>query len=208
MRALSRNAARGRKAFALAGQRIYIGGLSRDEIEAAGVPWDVALRAFGSAAARSALTCEIAGCVDLPPDCDLLAGTCVMAGPVNQNDVGKQFFGYQDLLARAHPGRDPTALLLWTLKAKTVADPIGNEQQLLDPKQKGPLVDLRPGPHEVVTIVRGDEQEPMRARSGRLNTERAYGDIGNFVTDSEGREIPGNRGSAWPRAWAEEVLWP
>ena len=208
MKALSRNAARGKKAFALAGQRIYIGGLPRAEIEAAGIPWTQALRAFGAAAARSALTCELAGCVDLPGDCDLLAGICLMAGPVNQNDIGKEFFGYQDLLAAAHPGRDPTALLVWTLKAKTVADPIGNEQQLLDARRKGALVDLRPGPHEVVRVRVGEALVPLRERDGRLNTERAYGDQDNFVRDPSGEEIPGNRGSAWPRAWSEATLWP
>ena len=208
LKALSRNAARGKKAFALAGQRIYIGGLPRAEVEAAGLPWNQAVRAFGAAAARSSLTCELAGCVELPEDCDLLAGICLMAGPVNQNDIGKQFFGYQDLLAKAHPGRDSTALLVWTLKAKTVADPIGNEQQLLDAKRKGALVDLRPGPHEVVSILREGSMEPLRKRSGRLNTERAYGDQQNFVAGASGQEIPGNRGSAWPRPWAEEALWP
>jgi hypothetical protein len=33
---------------------------------------------------------------------------------------------------------------VWTVKAKTVADPIGNEEQLMNPAQKGALVDLRP----------------------------------------------------------------
>ena len=207
MKSLTRNAGRGRKAFALAGQRIYIGGLSRPEVSDKGIPWELALRAFGAAAARSALTCELAGCVELPEDCDLLAGVCLMAGPVNQNDVGKEFFSVQDLLAGAHPKRDPTALLVWTLKAKTVADPIGNEQQLLDAARKGALVDLRPGPHEVVHLRRGDALEPLRQRNGRVNSERAYGDVGNFVTDPEGKEIPGNRGSAWPRDWAQEFLW-
>jgi hypothetical protein len=100
-RALSRNILRGRKAFALAGQRIYIGGLSRPEVEAAGLGFDHAVRAFGAAASRSALFVELMGCVDLPDDCDLLAGVCLMAGPVNQNDIGKQFYGKPDLLAKA-----------------------------------------------------------------------------------------------------------
>ena len=30
------------------------------------------------------------------------------------------------------------------------------------------------------------------------NTERAFGDVGNFVTDPSGKEIPGNRGEPWP----------
>lgn len=206
-RALSRNAGRGRKAFALAGQRIYIGGLSRQAVAEAGLDWDLAVRACGAAASRSALVAEWMGVVALPPGCDLLAGCCLMAGPVNQNDVGKQFYGYPDLLARAWPEHDPTSLLVWTLKAKTVADPIGNEEQLLNPRQKGALVDLRAGPHEVVALRVGGQLQPMRQRDGRVNGERAFADQGNFVTDPEGREIPGNRGSAWPRAWAEANPW-
>ncbi|MDP6943001.1 MAG: hypothetical protein QF464_02530 [Myxococcota bacterium] len=206
-KALSRNALRGKKAFALAGQRIYVGGLSRPEIAAAGIDWDLSVRAFGALASRSALVAELMGCVDRPADCDLLAGICLMAGPVNQNDIGKSFYGYPDLLAEAFEGRDPTSLLVWTLKAKTVADPIGNEEQLLNARRKGALVDLRPGPHEVVTLRRQGRLEPMRRREGRVNTERAFAEEGNFVTDPEGREIPGNRGSAWPAEWSEELLW-
>jgi hypothetical protein len=97
---------------------------------------------------------------------------------------------------------------VWTLKAKTVADPIGNEQQLLDIKRKGALVDLRPGPHEVVAVRRGSTLEPLRQREGRVNTERAFGDVGNFVKDAEGREIPGNPGSVWPSELADAPLWP
>ena len=204
---LSRSAARGRKAFALAGQRIYIGGLDRGEIEAAGLDWNQAVRAFGAAASRSALYCELAGVTELPADCDLLAGICLMAGPVNQNDVGKSFFGYQDLLCQAFPDKDPTSLLVWTLKAKTVGDPIGNEEQLLNARRKGALVDLRAAPHEVVSLRVEGKQVPMRKRDGRLNAERAYGDLDNFVRDPAGEDIPGNLGSPWPRSWASEHPW-
>ncbi len=197
-RALSRNAARGRKAFALAGQRIYVGGLDRAEVEAAGLSWEGAIRAAGAAAARSALTAELAGLIDLPADCDLLSGTCIMAGPVNQNDIGKQFFGYPDLLAAAHPGRNPTSLLVWTLKAKTIADPIGNEEQLLSAERKGALVDLRAGPHELVRIRGNDGQlRPMRQEGSRVNTERAYADQDNLLKGSGGEEIAGNAGERW-----------
>ncbi|MES2643492.1 MAG: hypothetical protein V4850_28670 [Myxococcota bacterium] len=206
-KSLSKNAARGKKAFGLAGQRIYVGGLSPKEVEAAGVSFPHAVRAFGAAAARSALVCELAGCIDLPEGCDLLAGICLMAGPVNQNDIGKQFYGNSDLLADAFPGRDPCALLVWTLKAKTVADPIGNEEQLLNAKQKGALVDLRAAPHEVASVRRDGTIVAMRSREGRVNGERAFADVGNFVTDATGREIPGNRGSAWPEAWRSEGVW-
>jgi hypothetical protein len=205
-KALSKNTARGKKAFALAGQRIYIGGLSRSEVKARGLDFDHATRAFGAAGARAALVAEIAGSTQIPEGCDLLAGVCLMAGPVNQNDIGKSFFGYKDLLSHAYPDRDPTSLLVWTLKAKTVADPIGNEEQLMNPKKKGVLVDLRPGPHDVVFIKAGARREPMRQRDGRTNQERAFWAANNFVTDDAGRGIPGNVGVAWPKAWANAVV--
>jgi hypothetical protein len=206
---LSSSAARGKKAFALAGQRVYIGGLSRREVENQGLDWELAVRAFGAAASRSALLAELMGVVDLPADCDLLAGVCLMAGPVNQNDIGKEFYGYRDLLTQAFADRDPTSLLVWTLKAKTVADPIGNEEQLVSRERKGSLVDLRPGPHDVVRLRAADGTlTPMRQRDGRTNAERAYADVANFVTSPDGHEIPGNRGSAWPRAWASARVWP
>jgi hypothetical protein len=207
-RALSRNSERGRKAFALAGQRIYVGGLSRREVEQSGLSFDHAVRALGAAAARGALVAEVAGTTEIPEGCDLRGGVCLMAGPVNQNDIGKQFFGSRDLLEQAFAGRDPTSLLVWTFKAKTVADPIGNEQQLLDAARKGALVDLRPGPHEVVAVRRGTVLEPMRRSAGQVNAERAFGDVGNFVTDPEGREIAGNRGTAWPAQQADAPVWP
>ena len=198
-RQLSRNAAKGRKAFALAGQRIYIGGLDRSDVAQRGISWERAVRAAGAAASRGALTCELSGLVDLPPTCDLLTGCCLMAGPVNQNDIGKQYYGYPDLLAAAHPGRDPVSLLVWTLKAKTIADPIGNEEQLLNPARKGVLVDLRCGPHEAVQVVDADgRHRPMRQEGGRVNQERAFGDVGNFVRAPDGRPIPGNEGAPWP----------
>jgi hypothetical protein len=205
-RALSKNTARGKKAFALAGQRIYIAGLSRAEVIARGLSFEHGVRAFGAAAARSALVAEVSGSTEIPEGCDLLAGICLMAGPVNQNDIGKAFYGDRDLLADAFPGRDPTSLLVWTLKAKTVADPVGNEEQLLNPARKGALVDLRPGPHEVVFVRRANQVAPLRSRDGRTNQERAFARAGNFVVDPEGREIPGNRGAPWPAAWASEVV--
>ena len=137
----------------------------------------------------------------------MLAGICLMAGPVNQNDIGKQYYGYDDILESAYPGRDPTSLLVWVLKAKTVADPIGNEEQLLNAKRKGALVDLRPGPHEAIKIRRGGRFVPFRSKEGRTSSERAFADIGNFVMSPTGREIPGNRGAPWPRAWAEQPVW-
>ncbi len=206
-RLFSRNAAQGRKAFALSGQRIYLAGLCRDEIEAAGLDWRAAIQAFGAFCSRSALVAEITGVVDIPEGCDLLAGICVMAGPVNQNDIGKTYYGAEDLLQKGHPERDPCSLLVWTLKAKTVADPIGNEEQLMNTRRKGLLVELRPGPHDVIQVEQGGQLRPLRQRSGRVNGERAFGDVGNFVTDHEGRSIPGNRGSRWPEAWAAETLW-
>ena len=192
-KALTRNAARGRKAFALAGQRIYIGGLDANTISEADIDWELALRAFGAACARSALYAELMGVVDIPPGCDFLGGICLMAGPVNQNDIGKEFYGHDDLLLNRHPHAAPTSLLVWTLKAKTVADPIGNEEQLLNADRKGALVDLRPAPAEVIEV----ELNGKRAAFRPGNTERAYADLGNFVTSPEGQDIPGNRGAPW-----------
>jgi hypothetical protein len=206
-KALSRNANRGRKAFALVGQRIYIGGLDKEEVKAAGLDSTVACQAIGAASSRSAKLCELAGCIDLPADCDLLVGTCLMAGPVNQNDIGKQFYGYSDLLAGAYEGKDPTSMIVWTLKAKTVADPLGNEEQLMNPRRKGALVDLRPAPHQIVTLRVDDRLVPMRKAAGRTSQERAFADAQNFVLGPDGRHIPGNPGSAWPRRLADAPAW-
>ncbi len=206
-KAFSRNANRGRKAFALVGQRIYTTGLCRADIRAEGLDWTATIRAVGAAAARSALYAELMGVVNVPDRCDMLAGICLMAGPVNQNDIGKQYYGYDDILCDAYPDKDPTSLLVWILKAKTVADPIGNEEQLLNAKRKGALVDLRPGPHEVIKIRRAGRFVPFRSRSGKLNEERAFAAAGNFVVDPNGREIPGNRGAPWPSAWADDAVW-
>jgi hypothetical protein len=197
-RQLSKNAARGKKAFALAGQRIYLVGADRRAMEQAGVDWTLAVRAIGAACARGALVAEIMGTTQIPEGCDLLAGICLMAGPVNQNDVGKQFYGYRDLLANAFPHQDPTSLLVWTLKAKTVADPIGNEEQLLNAAQKGALVDLRCAPHEAVAVRRDGVVIPFRLEGETTSRERAFGEVGNFVTDGEGRGIAGNEGTPWP----------
>jgi hypothetical protein len=208
-KALSRNAERGRKAFALTGQRIYIIGLSRPEVDAAGLDWELAIRAVGAAACRGALYAELMGVIDLPGDCDLLAGICMMAGPVNQDDIGKTHYGMPDLLSDnpEFARRDPTSLLVWTLKAKTVADPIGNEEQLLNAGRKGALVDLRAAPHEVIGIVEGGRISPMRSRSGKHNRERAFAEVDNFVRDGEGLDIPGNRGEAWPADWRAQPVW-
>ena len=206
-RALSRNANRGRKAFALVGQRIYVGGLDKSEVAEAGLDATLAVQAVGAAASRSAQLCELSGCIDLPEDCDLLVGTCLMAGPVNQNDIGKQFYGFRDLLSHAHPDKDPTSMIVWTLKAKTVADPLGNEEQLLNPERKGALVDLRPAPHEVVSVYVGGVLRPMRSQAGRTNTERAFADQHNFVRGPDGADIPGNIGSAWPAILAASPVW-
>ncbi|MCA9680813.1 MAG: hypothetical protein KC457_01355 [Myxococcales bacterium] len=198
-KALSSNAERGRKAFALSGQRIYLAGLSKDEVAMAGLDWELALRAVGAASCRGGLYAEIMGVVDLPEDCDLLAGICMMAGPVNQDDIGKTYYDMPDLLTDnpEFVKRDPTSLLVWTLKAKTVADPIGNEEQLLNAGRKGALVDLRPAPHEVVSLVVDGRLQPMRRRGSKTNRERAFADQGNFVRDHKGIDIPGNRGEAW-----------
>ena len=166
------------------------------------------IQAVGAAAARSALTCELSGCFELPNDCDLLAGICLMAGPVNQNDIGKQFYGYKDLLHSAFPSKDPTSLLVWTLKGKTIADPIGNEEQLLNANRKGALVDLRCGPHQLISIE--DENgsfTPMRSNNGQFNQERAFFDQGNFARSVDDQPIPGNQGEQWEPSLAKSKLW-
>ncbi|MCA9699820.1 MAG: hypothetical protein KC431_20010, partial [Myxococcales bacterium] len=118
---------------------------------------------------------------------------------VNQDDIGKTYYDMPDLLTDnpEFVKRDPTSLLVWTLKAKTVADPIGNEEQLLNAGRKGALVDLRPAPHEVVSLVVDGRLQPMRRRGSKTNRERAFADQGNFVRDHKGIDIPGNRGEAW-----------
>ena len=204
---LSRGAEKGRKAFALAGQRMYLGGIDFTDIEASGLDPYRAIRATGAASARSALYAEMMGCVDLPDDCDLLAGICQMAGPVNQNDIGKQFYGQDDLLEDRYPDRDPTSMLVWTLKAKTIADPIGNEEQLLNEDRKGALVDIRPGPHDIIHVKKGLRFDRMRCESNRKNRERAFADIGNFVTSPWDEEIPGNRGEPWPEEKSRRAVW-
>ncbi len=204
-RAFSRNAERGRKAFALVGQRIYIGGLSKREVAEEGMDWLSSVRAVGAAASRGALFCELMGITELPEDCDLLAGVCLMAGPVNQNDIGKTYYGMPDLLAHDFGHRSPTSLLVWTLKAKTVADPIGNEEQLLNAKRKGALVDLRPSPHEVIQLANGSRRDPMRCRGASTNQERAFTDVGNFVVDPDGVPIQDNMGQSWDNS--DEFPW-
>ena len=64
--------------------------------------------------------------------------------------------------------------------------------------QKGALVDLRAAPHEVVALRLGGQRVPMRLADGQTNAERAFADVGNFVTDPSGQDIPGNRGAPWP----------
>ena len=206
-KALSRNANRGRKAFALVGQRIYVGGLDKSALTERDLDPTFACQAIGAASSRSAQVCELSGCIDLPSDCDLLVGTCLMAGPVNQNDIGKQFYGYDDLLLGAHPNNTPTSMIVWTLKAKTISDPLGNEEQLLNTKRKGALVDLRPAPHEVVAVRIDGRVQPFRQQAGRTSQERAFADQGNFVRGPGGVEIPGNLGSAWPKALAQVPVW-
>jgi hypothetical protein len=206
-KAFSRNAGRGRKAFALAGQRIYIAGISKSEIEESGIPWSLAVRGVGAAASRCSLVAEIMGSTCIPEGCDLLAGICMMAGPVNQNDIGKSFYGFKDLLSTAFPHRHPTSLLVWTMKAKTVADPIGNEEQLMNAERKGALVDLRAGPHEVAWLRTEGSLHPMRSNGDHRNQERAFSEQDNFVSDPDGVEITGNRGKPWPDALRNQEVW-
>jgi hypothetical protein len=181
--------------------------LAKSEVDQSNIPWELAVRGVGGAASRSSLLIELCGVIDLPENCDLLAGFCVMAGPVNQNDIGKTYYGGKDLLANTHPDRDPCSLLIWTVKAKTVADPIGNEEQLMNPARKGALVDLRPAPHEVIQLLREGTISPFRQHGEQTSEERAYCEFDNFVRDPEGAEIPGNRGELWPTEARSKDLW-
>ena len=207
-KALSRNAAaKGRKAFALAGQRIYIGGLDKSAVAAEGLDFGLAVAAVGAAAARSGLLCELSGCLNLPSDCDLLSGMCLMAGPVNQNDIGKQFYGYPDLLQSAYPDAAPTSLLVWTLKAKTVADPIGNEEQLMNPKKRVLWSTCVLHHMKWFSLNRMVYLNPCVPRK-ILTHKRAFGDLGNFALGQCGGEIEGNAGVPWPSNLSTQVLWP
>lgn len=76
----------------------------------------------------------------------------------------------------------------------------------MNPAQKGALVDLRLGPHEAVALRVDGALVPMRAREGAVNAERAFADVGNFVTDPSGADVPGNRGVAWPDALRRAVV--
>ena len=67
------------------------------------------------------------------------------------------------------------------------------------------FLELRPGPHDVIQLCEGGRRSPMRSRDGQRNAERAFFDLGNFVTAADGTEIPGNRGEPWP--WRDEELW-
>jgi hypothetical protein len=74
----------------------------------------------------------------------------------------------------------------------------------MNPKRKGMLVDLRPAPHEVISLRADGRATPLRAEGNR---ERAFGDVGNFVRAPDGREIPGNAGERWPAAKADAPVW-
>jgi hypothetical protein len=47
---------------------------------------------------------------------------------------------------------------------------------------------------------------PFRQTGETTSEERAFSDVGNFVTDSHGTDIPGNRGTEW--SGRDTVLWP
>ena len=84
---------------------------------------------------------------------------------------------------------------------------MGNEEQLLNSKRKGALVDLRCGPHQVVAVKDSSGSfSPFRQQGEELNQERAFADVGNFLCDPDGKEIPGNLGESWPNK--EDILWP
>ena len=68
-------------------------------------------------------------------------------------------------------------------------------------------MDLRPGPHEVVSIVQEGQHLPMRKQGETVNQERAFGDQMGFTTDPDSKHIPGNTGQDWPEELRNETLW-
>jgi len=196
--ALARLVEQGTKAFALSGQRVVIFGLDGELLRGTGVDFEHAVRAVGAAIARACWIFEIAGSTEIPEGADLLGGVCAMAGPVNLNDIGKSFYGHADLLRRNYGQGLPTSLAVVCFKAKTPADPIGNEEQLLNRTKRGPLVDLRKGPHEAVALRASPESRVVPMRADPVSRERAFHDVGNFVAGPDGREIEGNRGVPYP----------
>ncbi len=96
--------------------------------------------------------------------------------------------------------RTPATYCSESRRRKTISDPIGNEEQLLNTKRKGMLVDLRCGPHEVVQIKTPGGLEALRQEGEAVNKERAFCDLKNFVTDLDGADIQGNRGERWPHS--------
>ncbi|MFW5967871.1 MAG: hypothetical protein ACOCV2_10150, partial [Persicimonas sp.] len=76
----------------------------------------------------------------------------------------------------------------------------------LNTDRKGALVDLRPGPHEVVSIKQDSTLSPLRKRGDQTNRERAFWDVHNFAESDDGDPIAGNEGEPWPEAHAERTL--
>ena len=118
--------------------------------------------------------------------------------------MAKRITAYSDLLAEKFGERDPTSLLVWTLKAKTVADPLGNEEQLMNRARKGALVDLRPGPHEVIQVMRGGRLQSFRKSGEVTSCERAFSEQGNFVVvpPATSLAIAGRRGQIAQRTYS------
>ena len=74
-------------------------------------------------------------------------------------------------------------------------------------KRKGALVDLRPGPHEVVQLCTQGALRPMRQEGSEISRERAFADVDNFVRSPNGAEIEGNPGSPWPEERSASPVW-
>ena len=68
----------------------------------------------------------------------------------------------------------------------------------MNPARKGALVDLRPGPHEVIQVMRGGRLLSFRQKGEMTSCERAFSEQGNFVVGANGEHIDGNRGEPWP----------
>ena len=149
-----------------------------------------AVRAAGAAASRSALPAS-PGLIDLPESTDLLTGCCLMAGPVNQNDIGEQYYGYPDLLAGHTPGATPCRC--WCGRSRPRPSPIQSAtKSSCSTLPARALVDLRCGPHEAVWVVDNDgARRPMRKEGDRVSQERAFSDVGNLPERQTARPFQG-----------------
>ena len=131
-----------------------------------GVAWERAVRAAGLQL-RGGPHVRF-GLIDLPESC--IAYRVLPHGRSGQPERHRQaVLRLPRPAGWGAPGVTPCRLV-WTLKAKTIADPIGNEEQTAQSRPEGALVDLRCGPHEAVWVVDNDgTRRPMRKEGERVS---------------------------------------